>query len=1137
MAGPTKEDLSDQLNVMTRLAAQVERMAAAADKVEQSYTSQAAALQKLSNAMGQVNTTGAVQNVDAVSKSLKTMQDRLKDAGKASENSFQKLGKKAEEAGKQFKDKFPKSVAIATGALTGFYQGVRNIIALAKGVTGFFTSFVSGIFDLTASIIAIPFKIFEGLVDMAARNASGMNELAQAIENLRKEFGFLYGPTNKVIIGMTTSLQGFSDTGLSAWRVFGNMAQRLEAFQKLASEMGATFVTLKAEFEKAGGALLGYQKGLGLSEEHMKAVAQLSISMGDKLGDTLKETTKYSLELAKAFGLDAKVLSREMVKAMQDVKHFAGATTKEIGEAATYARKLGLELDKITGTLDAFETFDTAAENVAKLSQSFGVTVDAFQLMEAQDPATQIDMLRKSFAQAGVDASQFNRQQLKLLTSTTGLDEATARQAFSLKNQGVSLDQVKKKGSDAEKKTLTQAQAMGKLADAIERMVQQGGGLKGGFWDTFIDGVGRGIMSTKEFWGLMRNIQVALRQVQMIGVQLGRALVKIVPGIHEIGEGLNKFFEPKHFANLFKGISKTVEAFVQGGSVDKAMQGLQDSFMQFLDAEGPGAQQIMNGFKKFMKFLSNAAAEGMRWLSEKIKEGLEYVTDLVSGRKSLDLSGAAQAGKGGLGFLGELLTPLIAALKDGWKKVKPALFSLLSELAKQAWNWVKDHKGTFIEIGLAMVGYLFAKTLVGAAVGLLSKVVVDAATGMLASAASGILRKVGADTLALMFENAGASSNVTSAITKSLQTAFGGSGGAGAKIGEKIGTSAAESMASKSGGIASSLASKLGASGIGSVLGAAVGVAAVAYLAVEGKKAIDEAYASHQSIDKNLQNASIKGVNAFSRNLSVEERQKQIEQLKASIAEGQAKIADRGILDKGFSKTASFITQTKDTNEAALDNATDTLKKLQDIQDAAVKRSGANIQDLQKKAATAIEAAKTPAINNDTLDDVKDRVEAFETLNKKLKNLTTFNAKALQQNIEKLADTLRGDEKGHGGITGALQAVSEMVKQANDLDKALADDTFNKIDIKARLERVAKAVGLGGKAQYTVNPNKQVQIVVNLEVSMDVDKVEKVMIMRKQSIIRDRLNYATGDTAGKPGNPPIPDAFQTQLPLLTGGTE
>jgi len=532
----TKEDVSEQLNITMKLAAQVEKMAAAAERIEKSFEAQVKFAEKLASAMRGVKTEDTAQNLGKLKDTFGDVQKKIDDTSRSSSESFKKIsesiktsddalsllpGKLGEfakvindlDATKPFSSviksisgldkkfvelrravglfvevikKTPTHVLATAAALKGLYQGFRNVTAVSKSVLGFFGTLVDSLFSVTTAILAIPFKILTGLINLAGKGGGGANELAQAMEALRKEFGAFSSTTPKTILNMSTHLKGFSDTGLSAWRVFGFLWTRIKDFTELAKEMGATFVVLSKEFYDNGGALLAYQKGLGISNEGMKAVSQRAISMGDKLGGTLKEMTKYSLDMAKAFGLDAKVISRDMSKAMADVKHFTGATIKQMAEAAIYSKKLGIELEKIVGILDAFETFDTAAENAAKLSQAFGVQVDAFKMMEAQSPAEQIDMLRKSFASAGVDASTFNRQQLKLLATTTGLDEATARQAFSMKNQGASLDMVKKKSAETEKKTLTQAEAMHKLANAIERIVLSGGGEMGGFWDQFV---------------------------------------------------------------------------------------------------------------------------------------------------------------------------------------------------------------------------------------------------------------------------------------------------------------------------------------------------------------------------------------------------------------------------------------------------------------------------------------------------------------------------------------------------------------------------------------------------------------------------------------------------------------------------
>src|SRR3954464_5927003 len=89
-------------------------------------------------------------------------------------------------------------LVVNTASLCGYtpqYAGLQELWSefRARGLTiigvpsNDLGSLVDGLVAVAASIIAIPFKMFSGLMDLAA-SSSGMNELAQAIENLRKEF-------------------------------------------------------------------------------------------------------------------------------------------------------------------------------------------------------------------------------------------------------------------------------------------------------------------------------------------------------------------------------------------------------------------------------------------------------------------------------------------------------------------------------------------------------------------------------------------------------------------------------------------------------------------------------------------------------------------------------------------------------------------------------------------------------------------------------------------------------------------------------------------------------------------------------------------------------------------------------------
>lgn len=682
-----KQNLSDQLDLTRKLAALTATVAANVAKTTGAYETQTDKVRQLTDTVGAISTDDAQKQFQSLEGAIKRSLGAADDSLRKTANTTGEFQKRLIGLGQQLDKKFPRSAAATVGALSGLVQGIKNVVAIGRASGSMFTGMLGWITDVSAAIIAIPFKVFQGLLDMA-QNAGGMDELRQAIENIRKEFGSLKGPAASTIIDVSKSMKNFSQTGLSTFHVFGMLHERLNLIRELAVTMGPAFNLLVDEFRDNGGALLAYQKGLGLSNELMRDMASYAISTGHKLATFLKENTKYALELGKAFGIDSKLISRDMGKAFADVKHFAGATVKEIAQASVYARKLGIELEKITGTLDAFETFDSAAENAAKLGQSFGVMVDSFELMNAQDPATQVELLRKQLAGAGVDTANMTRQQLKLLSQTTGLDEATAKMVFSLKNQGTSLTDIKKKSGEVEQKQLTQAEAMAKLSDAIERLVRSGQAMQGGFFDMFIKGFLGGVQGSREFWQIMMNIRIALHTVYMEGVKLGRTFVQIFPGVKDLLGGLADFFKPAKFRGLAKDVRVTFEAFFSDltapngkASFEGLMRRLRKSFFDFFDKESPAGRRLLGGFEKITTAIGKAIAGGIGWITDQVTDGIKIAIDLLTGKTKLPGLGGV-VGEGA-GFVGRFIGPIIASLADAWPKFSAAAVDLLRILGKR----------------------------------------------------------------------------------------------------------------------------------------------------------------------------------------------------------------------------------------------------------------------------------------------------------------------------------------------------------------------------------------------------------------------------------------------------------------------
>ncbi len=706
---------------MQELSSVVDKLAQSSAKIEESYKAQTAALENMAKIFASMDLKTVATNMEQ----LKTAMKGSKESGDQTSSTFKDMAKQMLGAGDSASEltkhlmKTEKQVTVLGAAWSGLKQGFSNLMALGKGAIGFFKTLGSAVVNIGASIAAIPFKIFKGLVDMAAKNANAMNELAQEIEHVRKDFGDLKGPGAGAILATEKSLKGFSDTGLSAWRVFGNLAERLKTIHELAVAMGPTFSVLEKEFRDNGGAILAFQKGLGISNEEMKGISERAIAMGKPLSKVLLDTAKQTLELGKAFDIDQKLIGKDMSKAMQDVKHFGQMTVKEIGQASVYARKLGVELDKIVGTLDAFETFDTAAENSAKLSQSFGVTVDAFKMMEAQSPAEQIEMLRKQFKEAGVDSSTFNRQQLKLLSSTTGLDDKTAKLVFSQKNQGVGLDQIKKKSESAEKKQLTQAEAMGKLADSIERVVKAGQ-LVGSFFKMFIKGITAGLQMTAPFMKIMFNIQQGLQGVYNVGFKLGQELPGMIEPLGDFLKALGSFFKPEKFIKLFSGISGAIKHFIKdpNANFESLMDEIHKTFLNFFDSETPDGKKALDKIKTMFEKIAKVFGQGIEWAGKHIAEGMEKIAGFIENPSEFLKAQSAAGGAGG--WLAKALQPVWEGLKKAWPPLWKAAKHLFTVIAHKIWAFLKsDEFMAIIKPALPIMagilfGPMFARTIVTA---------------------------------------------------------------------------------------------------------------------------------------------------------------------------------------------------------------------------------------------------------------------------------------------------------------------------------------------------------------------------------------------------------------------------------------
>lgn len=349
--------------------------------------------------------------MNAINQQINAADEALKKMG----TSGQKAGNEVAKEMAGAKDK-TNAVANAIEDATNKTQGFVTAAAAVEGATkGFQLTFTilgsivnllgvaaKGVFQFARAVIGFPIGIWNFLFEKATSGGGG-GELRQALENIRKEFGDLERSSSKAIISMAKSMTGtLGATGLSVYRTFGNLAERLKYFTELAKALGPLLINVvQRNMIQSAEAVGAFQKGLGLSNEQMKTVARTALISGTTIDESLREMSNYAIQLGDAFGMNAMEISRDMAELETDMKHFGGLTRKELGETAVYAKKLGIEVKALAGIMDQWDNLDSAAEAAARLNQQFGIQVDFMRVLKTENPADRLEYLRQQFEKTG----------------------------------------------------------------------------------------------------------------------------------------------------------------------------------------------------------------------------------------------------------------------------------------------------------------------------------------------------------------------------------------------------------------------------------------------------------------------------------------------------------------------------------------------------------------------------------------------------------------------------------------------------------------------------------------------------------------------------------------------------------------
>lgn len=582
------------------------------------------------------------------------------------------------------------------------------------------TSVTRGFFALAEAVLSIPFKVFEVISNKAAELMTAGVVLLEAYEDVRETFGDLARGEAKDVVDSFTQIRsaagGLAGTSLTFYRAFGygpeGMAAALRALNETAAAMGPLFSKVSDEFTATADSVFVLQKGLGTTNEEMKMVAAMAVSRGRTIVDELSEMGSMAVGLGKSFGISSKLIGRDLSYMTSNMGKFGSMTKAQMGTAAVYTHKLGLEIKDLEGLLGAFDDFEIAAQNASKLAQAFGLNVDALRMMKEQDPAKRLEMLRSSFLATGRSIESMTRQEKQLLAQTAGLDENMVELALSGKNVGLSYDQIKQKADKSQKSHMSQTEVLESLSKNIKRFVETIQ-HSGSFLEQFFNGMGRGIFYSAPMMKLLHAIGRGLKDVYWLGRDVGRIFVESFPGVKDMIEAVADAFGKFHgglrgFATYFKDFFLSLQKDPLKATqvfMSKMKRLLFDAF----DPRSSSGSKFIMGAKSFVKslagvfgglvkFAGDALASAMRSLASTLRDP-QWLKDMLSGQ------GAGWA---------SAFSPIVQAVKD----VGPLLVDALVDLAGAALGALVDQFASMSgdrKLGLAMgaIGYFAGDTFAG----------------------------------------------------------------------------------------------------------------------------------------------------------------------------------------------------------------------------------------------------------------------------------------------------------------------------------------------------------------------------------------------------------------------------------------
>jgi len=407
-------------------------------------------------------------------------------------------------------------------SVKSFGGGFLNVLKTAGSAVTSVFKLVSGMVLSTLSLVSkfvkliatLPFTIMKVAVKIGNKIRQDIVEvIGMASEELKEKFD-MTSTIGQGIMAMTNRgkgmLKAFQNPSSYLVKLFGMGAAGIANMIK---ELG-TQVESMGHFSELFGRSLGKNqklfeeyitmvRGLGLTSED---VGYLAMDAGNQLmhiNVRMRKLTATITNVSDEFNLDRKRLSKNFMMMRKNIIQFGHLTDEELARTTAHMTQLKVKMEDAAAVFDKFSTFEDAANSVAMLSQTFGMNLNAMDMIQAKNPEDIIEMFRNSMFETGRAFQDLNRFEKDLMAQHTGMSAESLSALMNYRDMGLTYEEARKK-MESQRPEAKQMAAIKDLNSAIKQF------QKVLTFDSPFQAFMEGIMNNVTLTGDLKDVMVSL---------------------------------------------------------------------------------------------------------------------------------------------------------------------------------------------------------------------------------------------------------------------------------------------------------------------------------------------------------------------------------------------------------------------------------------------------------------------------------------------------------------------------------------------------------------------------------------------------------------------------------------------------